>query len=201
MVFSDFFEEVGPQQNPHDGFIHAAQRNIHSGAPYPVYQERKGLFSRGVHVVDTIRYDNDMLQTGFCTHQFSDAIFQVTGVGEEKRAVEPNQRHVLAFLKAEFAGIAEGRVFAPGKGCHFRPHALVKKNQQGENHTYFNALFQVRCKREGQEKADDGDGPVIPLCFPGMDEPGDIYQADNRHHNDRGQDRLGKVVEKRREKT
>ncbi|VTR70989.1 hypothetical protein DESC_880015 [Desulfosarcina cetonica] len=50
------------------------------------------------------------------------------------------------------------------------------------------------------DKRNDGDGAVIPLGLPGMDETGNVHQADDGHHDDGGQYGLGQMIEQGRKK-
>lgn len=47
-------------------------------------------------------------------------------------------------------------------------HAVVQKNNQGQNHAHHDPLVQMGSKSQGADKGNNRDGAVIPFGFPGM---------------------------------
>ena len=140
-----------------------------------------------------------MPEGGLAQHHVRDLVLQVAGVGEEQRPLEADEREVAALLHALGDGADQGGGLVTGERADHRPHVLVEEHQQAEDHAEHDALVQVGREPEGAEKTEDGDEAVVPLGPPGVEETGDVDQADDRHHDDRRQHRLGQVVEERGE--
>ncbi len=141
-----------------------------------------------------------MFEILFNSHDFGYLVFQIAGVGKKKGAVEAHHGHVFAFPQAVGRYAAQGFVLGPGQGNHAGTHALVKKDHQGEHDPDHDPLVQMGGKRQGADERNDRDGTVVPFGFPGVDEAGNVYQADDGHHDDRCQDSLRQMIEQRGEK-
>ena len=157
------------------------------------------FFSGSVEFVDGIADDQDKARLRMPRRLFEDDIFEIRHIGEKQRAVVTDGNQFFAGRQVEQLRIAQCAVGVAAKHGDTGPHRAIQVQHDRQCGADQNAVVEMRCKAQCGDEGDDGCDAIVPVRLPGVFDRLEIHQVHHRKHDDRGQRRLGQVIEQRRE--
>ena len=157
------------------------------------------FLARGVDVVDAVADDQHIGCIGVVGHRFEHGILEIGNIGEVEATVEADGGHYARGGQLVDLGVVQRAVGHATEDGDARFHGVVEEEHQRQAGADHDALVQMRCCQQGDDKGDEDNHAVDAAGLPCVLDRLGRDQSGDRQHDDDGQHGLGQVVEVGRE--